>query len=154
MKYVYCNVMILAGILLSNSAVANVKLVPKAFHGKWVGFHDGTKITQKDATKICRGSYDNDYQNRAWIWVFDSKKSSFRSVMYYEDNYIFHPKNYTKYSANTIKGTARVLFQPVGGKEEAFNDKFDFSVKDNKLYLKHISSKKKLATTIFIKCTK
>lgn len=143
---------ILMGVFLTNSAIAEVEPIPKAFHGKWVGVHDGTRITRKDAINICDGSYDNNYQNRAWIWIFDNNKSEFRSIAYYEDVSTYYPISYSKYSSHAIKGEAKVIFTPVSEERETFNDDFDFTLKDNKLYLKYVDSENKPVTAIFFKC--
>lgn len=129
----------LSGILSINSALAEVKPIPKAFHGKWVS-HVHKKLTNKEVAQACRG----DGEWGTWELTVNSKLIKMRYPA--GGGGVGKITSYSKYSASNIQGVMNTKGEVEGGEFDE-NAEFNYTVKGNKLY----SFEEGIAET-FVKC--
>lgn len=113
-------------VLITNFTYANVKPIPKAFHGKWVG-HVDKKLNHKDVALACRGQGSWG----TWVITLNSKsiKFSYPAGGVGQSTFL----QYHKYSSSSIQGIIKTKSW-IEGDHAVENEKINFSLKQGKLH--------------------
>lgn len=127
--------------------------IPSEFGGRWVSLIDAP-ITEIDAMNICKGSYNNNYQERSWIKDIDFAKQQVIDVFNYEDIISNTPVSYRLNSPNKIVGKAKYEVFEMGVDEPVETKIVDFNYEINSGRLYSVENLQTgLKTVEFIKCT-
>lgn len=137
--YKYLNLpvsLFVATLLFSVPSVAtaktqsNVKLIPKAFMGEWVGITQNKKKPNKATIRsLCNHSYD--YED-GYFLTFNPNRKDMTTVVFLEDVYNEKPVSYTKYSPNHIIGKS-LITSDYDESDKPNYDKFNYKVVNDQL---------------------
>lgn len=113
---------------------ANVKPIPKAFMGEWVGVNRTNQKASKATIKsLCNHSY---FEDDAYFLRFDPDRQQLTTTLYLEDTFYEYPISYTKYMPNHIAGQSLSVVFELGTDDELVGkqvEKFDFKIVNNQL---------------------
>lgn len=137
----------------ADTNVEALKKFPRAFEGKWVGFHTGETIEPWQAREVCNGSYENNYQERVWVKTFDFNGQKVTDVLFYEDLSEEEVSSYETYSSNHIKGVAIYKTYEMGEGKPVNIEKmnFEYRLEGDYLYGKNTISGHS-STVLFLRC--
>lgn len=130
------------------------KKFPRAFEGKWVGFHTGETIELWQAKEVCNGGNEQSYLNRAWVKFFDYKEQNVFNVFnLYQDGGYEEFLSYETYSPYHIKGVSVFkIYEPGDDKPvETVQDNFEYRLQGDYLYGKGIIDGQSV-TVPFLRC--
>lgn len=115
---------------------SNVKPIPKAFIGEWVGVNWDKKRATKSVIKaLCNNSY---YEDDAYVVEFNADRQRLNTTLYLEDNFHEYPISYTKYTPNHIAGQSLTLVFELGSDNDLASkqvSKFDYKITNGELTL-------------------
>lgn len=140
------SLVMLAAVLCSTSAFAEVKPIPKAFHGKWVS-HIDKQLTPKQIAIACRGYME-------WgTWSLTFRKDGKAIKLTYPAGGVGTATitNYSKFSNLHIAGTQYTKGSSEG---EPFTEResFNYALKNGKLYYTRHFDDGTTDTAVFYKC--
>lgn len=115
---------------------SNVKPIPKAFIGEWVGVNwDKKRATKAVIKALCNNSY---YEDDAYVVEFNADRQRLNTTLYLEDNFHEYPISYTKYTPNHIAGQSLTLVFELGSDNDLASkqvSKFDYKITNGELTL-------------------
>lgn len=113
---------------------SNVKPIPKAFVGEWVGVNrDKQKASKATIRSLCNHSY---FQDDAYFLRFDPDRQRLTTNLYLEDTFYEYPISYTKYTPNHIAGKLLSIVYELGTDDDMVVkqvEKFDFKIVNSQL---------------------
>lgn len=113
---------------------SNVKPIPKAFVGEWVGVNrDKQKASKATVRSLCNHSY---FEDDAYFVRFNPDRQRLTTSLYLEDTFYEYPISYTKYTPNHIAGQLLSVVFELGTDDELAGkqvEKFDFKIVSNQL---------------------
>lgn len=124
-----------AALLFTATSVANaevrsnVKPIPKAFVGEWVGVNrDKQKASKATVRSLCNHSY---FEDDAYFVRFNPDMQRLTTSLYLEDTFYEYPISYTKYTPNHIAGKLLSIVYELGTDDDMVVkqlEKFDFKI--------------------------
>lgn len=124
-----------AALLFTATSVANaevrsnVKPIPKAFVGEWVGVNrDKQKASKATVRSLCNHSY---FEDDAYFVRFNPDRQRLTTSLYLEDTFYEYPISYTKYTPNHIAGKLLSIVYELGTDDDMVVkqlEKFDFKI--------------------------
>lgn len=118
-----------AGNVTHANTQSNVKPVPKAFLGKWVGLHDTQqKLTKTVLADLCENGGEQD---TSYFLEFDANEQRATEVTYWEDIVYNYPISYSTYTKNHIAGQLLSISFEMGDDDELSSKyvrKFDYKI--------------------------
>lgn len=113
---------------------SNVKPIPKAFIGEWVGVNRDKKKPTKSVVKdLCNSSY---YEDDAYVVEFNADRQRVNTTLYLEDNFHEYPISYTKYTPTHIAGKLLAFVFELGSDDDLASknvEKFDYKITNGEL---------------------
>ena len=115
---------------------SNVKPIPKAFIGEWVGVNwDKKRATKAVIKALCNNSY---YEDDAYVVEFNADRQRINTTLYLEDNLHESPISYTKYTPYHIAGQSLTSVFELGSNNDLAAKhvgKFDYKISNGELTL-------------------
>lgn len=120
---------------IANAEVrSNIKPIPKAFIGKWVGLNQtkqkSSKMTIKD---LCNDSY---YEDNAYVVEFNEDRQRLSTFLYLEEYFYHYPIFYTKYTPNHVAGQLLTVVFDLGSNDDLVGknlERFDYKITNGEL---------------------
>ncbi|WP_438012912.1 hypothetical protein [Psychrobacter raelei] len=115
---------------------SNVKPIPKAFVGEWVGLNrDKQKASKATVRSLCNHSY---FKDDAYFVRFNPDRHRLTTRLYLEDTFYEYPILYTKYTPNHIAGKLLSIVYELGTDDDMVVKKvenFDYKIVNGEIML-------------------
>lgn len=120
--------------IVSAEVRSNIKPIPKAFIGEWVGLNrDKQRPTKSVVKELCNSSY---YEDDAYVVEFNMDRQRLSTFLYLEEYFYHHPISYTKYTPNHIAGQLLTVVFDLGSNDDLVGknlEKFDYKITNGEL---------------------